>query len=110
MTLGRLLAAWLPVAIWFAGVAGVLARRLTPEHPYRAAARGAIEALVLTLLGSLWFDSLGTGAWWLPVTLVGALVALARTSPSGRPGFLLFAIDIIRYLGAGALLAWRLGR
>ena len=123
MTLGRLLLAWLPVAVWFAGATGV-ARRLTlPEgtfpslgvYLYRAVGRAFAEALVLTLLASLWFDTLGAGVWWLPVSLVGALVAIAGVTPvlpsvsySRRTVILLFLMDVVRYVGAGALLVWRL--
>jgi hypothetical protein len=123
MTFGRLLLAWLPVAVWFTGATGI-ARRLTlPEgtfpslgvYLYRAAGRAFTEALVLTLLASLWFDTLGSGVWWLPVTLVGALVAIAGVFPvlpsvphARRIVVLLVLMDVLRYLGAGALLVWRL--
>ena len=124
MTLGRLVLAWLPVAVWFTFATGI-ARRLTlaGETPpplgallLRAVRRASIESLVLTLLSSLWFDTLGAGAWWLPVSLVGALVALAGVTPvvpsvprSRSTLLLLFLIDVLRYVGAGALLVWRLG-
>jgi len=123
MTFGRLLLAWLPVAVWFAGATGVARRLTSPEgtfpslgvYLYRAAGRALIEALVLTLLASLWFDTLGSGVWWLPETLVGALVAIAGASPvlpsvshSRRIVVLLVLADILRYVGAGALLVWRL--
>lgn len=123
MTLGRLLLAWLPVAVCFAG-ATVLAARLTKfegtfsptrVYLYRAAGRASVEALALTLLTSLWFDTLGSGVWWLPVTLVGTLVAIAGAAPvlpsvphARRTIVVLFMIDVLRYVGAGALLTWRL--
>ena len=121
MTLGRLFLAWLPVALWFT-CATAIARHLAPAPQgdegipslgsllRRSSARSIVEALLLTLLASLWFDTLGAGAWWLPVTLVGALVAIAPSIPRSRgTAALLFLIDVLRYVGAGALLAWRLG-
>lgn len=124
MTLGRLLLAWLPVAALFA---------LTPPVGYRWDAppderylvwsfnRWEIgwrvaEAGVVTLFASLWFDSLGAGAWWLPFFLVGLLVAFPRrlvmwqhVEPARRRHLLVHAcLDVARYLAAGGLLAWRL--
>lgn len=111
MTLGRLVLAWLPVALWFAGVAAVARRLALTERPFAALARRAVvEALLLTLLASLWFDTLGAGAWWLPALLIGALVGLAPAIPQPRrTTVLLYLLDLLRYVGAGALLAWRLG-
>lgn len=111
MTLGRLVLAWLPVAVWFTG-ASVGARRLalTDRTFSRLAIRASVEGLVLTLLASLWLDTLGAGAWWLPVALMGTLVAIAGMTPQARRTVVLrFCIDVLRYLGAGALLVWRLG-
>ena len=123
MTLGRLLLAWLPVAVCFAGATGLAARLTEPGgtfsptlvYLYRAAGRASIEALALTLLASLWFDTLGSGVWWLPVMLVGTLVAIAGAAPvlpsvphSRRTIVVLFFVDVLRYVGAGALLMWRL--
>lgn len=121
MTLGRLFLAWLPVAVWFT-CAAAIARRLAlaPQGDEgipslgsllrRSSLRSMVEALLLTLLASLWFDTLGTGAWWLPVALVGALVAIAPSIPrSRRTTILRFLLDVLRYVGAGALLVWRLG-
>ena len=128
MTLGRLVIAWLLVVIWFGvslwvnvfiaaavlrimgrlgdGVMGDIARR---ELHWRV-----FEALLLTLFASLWFDSLGAGQWWL----VFGLVALLATVPTqlSRSGWSLGqrrfvipeAFELLRYLVAGALLAWRL--
>jgi hypothetical protein len=67
------------------------------------------------LLASLWFDSLGSGGWWLLFSLLGLLAAfpvrleaivLAGLPP--RPALRLAVLDALRYVGAGALLAWRL--
>ena len=123
MTLGRLFSAWLPVALLFAvappigyawdapggrAVAWALNRW---EMGWRLA-----EAGVVTLFASLWFDSLGHGGWWLLFLLVGLLVAFPRrlvmwqhVEPLRRRHLLQHAaLDVARYLAAGALLAWRL--
>ncbi|MGH7645411.1 MAG: hypothetical protein ACREMR_07475 [Gemmatimonadales bacterium] len=130
MTLGRLIFAWLPVAVWFALVPVVrsaLARRvsqtpgaghLTPgASPGIPLAWRAAEAGVVTLFASLWFDSLGHGGWWLVFLLVGLLAGFAaRVSQlSGgapeprRPAIVDGLIDTARYIVAGGILAWRLG-
>ena len=124
MTLGRLILAWLPVAVWFlaaqwAGRRWVLGEAAVPPpwRPGIAAARAAaIEAAGVTLFASLWFDSLGHGGWWLLFLLVGLLVAFAPrlgaapllTPPARRAVLLAGFADVARYLGAGAVLAWRL--
>ena len=124
MTLGRLLLAWLPVAVLFA---------ITPPLGYRwdaAVGEPAIvwsfnrweigwrlaEAGVVTLFASLWFDSLGAGGWWLLFLLIGLLVAFPRrlvmwqhVDAQRRRHLLVHAgLDVSRYVAAGALLAWRL--
>lgn len=109
MTLGRLLLAWIPVALWFAA-AGWAARRVTgvtgtPAPAAAALVAVAFEALVVTLFASLWFDSLGHGAWWVLFGLVGLLASALST----RPAFVAVAFSVLRYGGAGAILAWRLG-
>lgn len=109
MTLGRLLLAWLPVAAWF-GLAGWTAHRLvgvaaSPAPTTGALIATAIEALLVTLFASLWFDSLGHGGWWLLFGLVGILSA----GVPSRPPLVAVAFSLARYVGAGALLAWRLG-
>ena len=109
MTLGRLVLAWAPVAIWFVA-AGWAAHRVTgvtisPATTPATLVSGAFEALVVTLLASLWFDSLGHGEWWMLFGLVGLLASALST----RPAFAQVAFTIVRYFGAGAILAWRLG-
>jgi hypothetical protein len=125
MTLGRLILAWLPVAALFAltppigyawsgdvtGVPAVVWHHNRWEVWWRLA-----EAGVVTLFGSLWFDSLGAGGWWLLFFLVGLLVAFPRrlvmwqhVEPLRRRHLLTHAgLDVARYIAAGALLAWRL--
>jgi hypothetical protein len=118
VTLTRLLLAWLPVAAWFTivtyatpSLVGPLAQRLEASLlKWRV-----VEAGVLTLFASLWFDSLGRGGWWLLFLLVGALATIPRWLPEhGRevpPRVLLIGacVDLARYEIAGVLLAWRLG-
>lgn len=123
MSLGRLLLAWLPVALLF-----VLAPPV--GYPWSAASARALvwsfngweltwrlaEAGVVTLFASLWFDSLGAGGWWLLFVLVGLLAAFPRrlvmwqhVEPARRRHLLVHAcFDVARYVAAGGLLAWRL--
>jgi hypothetical protein len=122
VTLGRLILAWAPVSVWFVTI-GWVTRRLTTGtfstlrvYLLRAAGRSLVEGALLTLFASLWFDSLGAGGWWLLFALVGALVGLAGWGASlsslPRPrqtAALLYLLDLTRYVGAGALFAWRLG-
>ncbi|MBI1967426.1 MAG: hypothetical protein HYS40_05515 [Gemmatimonadetes bacterium] len=121
MTLGRLVLAWVPVAFWFL-IAGYVGRRLAgAAFPVERRSRRwadiwtLAEAGVVTLFASLWFDSLGRGGWWLLFLLVGLLAAfpvrlqaLLATQLPGRAELILGAVDVVRYVGAGAILAWRL--
>ena len=72
----------------------------------------AVEAGLLTLIASLWFDSLGSGGWWLLFLLIGLLATLHLWfPPTERPKRPLIAEslgNLVRYVVAGALLAWRL--
>lgn len=74
------------------------------------------EAGVVTLFASLWFDSLGHGGWWLLFFLLGLLAAspvrlrrLGLHDQSRRSELVWAFADTARYVGAGAMLAWRLG-
>lgn len=125
MTLGRLVLAWAVVVAWFAvatvATAIVVARSM-PLQPVedpvgtrnRVLRWRLIEAGLLTLIASLWFDSLGSGEWWLLFLLIGALVAFPawfRPRPAEVPWRVLVAnsvADLVRYVIAGGLLAWRL--
>jgi len=123
VTLLRLLLAWLPVAVWFLVGRAAAARWLDAPaaapppgvSAIRTAPPPAIEAGGVTLFASLWFDSLGAGGWWLLFALVGALVAAAPrlnsrgSGPWDRHAILLALADVVRYVVAGAILAWRLG-
>lgn len=128
MTLGRLLLAWGPVAAWF--VLAAWARWAAIVHRRPEAGVGLplpltpwslswllAEAGALTLFASLWFDSLGSGGWWLLFALVGFLTSfparmrqVAWTGGALRRLMLADATaDVARYVVGGAILAWRLG-
>jgi hypothetical protein len=106
LTLLRTGLAFLAVAALFVGygwVAGLRKRR--------DAIALAAEALALTLLGTLWFASLGHGGWVLVFLLLGLLVSAARTAagpgaaPSAQTAWLrATALSAVRYVAAGALL------
>jgi hypothetical protein len=125
VTLGRLVLAWIVVAAWFeiaTFATNYLVNRLAipadatvytgiPTHVLK---RRLVEAALVTLIASLWFDSLGSGGWWLLFLLLGALVTSPKwvaVGPDPAPRRALFAdtiCDLARYVVAGALLAWRL--
>ena len=125
MTLGRLVLAWIVTAAWFeiaTFASHYLYYRLALPNDTefvvgvssRLLVERLVEALLITLLGSLWFDSLGSGGWWLLFLLVGALVTLPKWFAIGEnpvPKRALVATacaHLVRYVVAGALLAWRL--
>ena len=126
MTLTRLVLAWLPVAAWFVVATYLIpllvAAASKPAEPpgVRAAVAVSlvrwrlIEAGLLTLFGSLWFDSLGSGGWWLLFLIVGALATvpawrLPRSEQLPRVARVAGACaDLARYIVAGSILAWRL--
>jgi hypothetical protein len=124
VTLSRLVVAWVVVVLWFAiatyATAGAVARSMPPADGaaplarHRALTWRLIEAGLLTLIASLWFDSLGSGESWLLFLLIGALVAVPawfRSRPADVPARVLVihtVADLARYVIAGALLAWRL--
>jgi len=125
MTLGRLALAWIVVAAWFEIAAYVthhiVAKLVIPPGatvyagiPFHLIKRRAVEAALVSLIASLWFDSIGSGESWLLFLLIGALVT--------SPAWFVRALDpiptraivadtvcnLLRYVVAGALLAWRL--
>ena len=125
MTLGRLVLAWIVVAAWFGlatFVAPYIVARVTDPSQQNFMVFVSIpllkwrlaEAGLLTLLASLWFDSLGSGQWWLLFLLIGALATIPTlyTRPSletSRNALIAGAIgELVRYVLAGGLLAWRL--
>ena len=128
MSLGRLVLAWLPVALEFTIVGGLGLRlydadAARPADVWNVAGRHwmftqwdllwwSVEAAIVTLFASLWFDSLGHGGWWLLFLLLGLIVAVARLPQRAwqrREAVARSIRDILRYILAGAILAWRLG-
>ena len=116
MALIRLAGGWLAVVAWLF-LWGLVASRLGSLRRDGKLRRMRVylgEAVLLTLLGALWFGSLGAGAWWLVFGLVGAL----REWPGSRgrrPAEAPVAaslggalLGVVRTVVAGGLLAWRL--
>jgi hypothetical protein len=118
MSLSNLLVAWALVSALFllwevasmrlshAGNAGGWLR--APARIYIAA------ALVLTLLGTLWFASIGSGTWPLVFCLLGILmewpgpVRHGIHAPDGsRPAARRILLGTLRVLAAGAVM-WAL--
>ena len=125
MTLGRLVVAWLVVGVWFevaTFATHYLFHRLAvpANEPFlfaissRLLVQRLVESLLITLLASLWFDSLGSGGWWLLFLLIGALITVPKWFAIGenpapkRAAFAAAFAHLLRYVGAGALLALRL--
>jgi hypothetical protein len=116
MGLSRLLGGWLAVVVWLLVWELVASRFGSARSDGRL--RGARvhlgEALILALLGGLWFGSLGSGEWWLVFGLVGVLrewPAPRWRLPAERPDPIsigLALLRVVRTMVAGGLLAWRL--
>lgn len=94
MVFGRVVGAW--VAVWAVLIAWRALERGVRggEEPLvrslgHSAGALAVEALLLTLLGGLWFASLGSGSGWLVFLLVGLLVEVPHRlrTPEGRAAF-----------------------
>jgi len=123
VTLGRLILACVLVAAWFVLatyaiplLVGVISRPSAQPSAWVVVERSLlrwclIEAGLLTLFGSLWFDSLGSGGWWLLFLIVGALATLPRwrlRRSMPLPGIARVVgagADLARYVVAGAILA-----
>ena len=125
MTLGRLVFAWIVVTAWFGlatfAIAYIVATVAAfPQQSHSIAVPASllkwrvVEAGLLTLIASLWFDSIGSGQWWLLFVLIGALATVsiwygAPPDKTPRRASIAGAVaDIGRYVIAGGLLAWRL--
>ena len=65
MALSRIVVAWLGVLALFLLAEAVSGRVLHRPGRWLHLSVQAAQALLLTLLGALWFASLGTGSWWL---------------------------------------------
>jgi hypothetical protein len=108
VALSRLVLAWLGVLALFLLAEAAVGRR--PVVPKNVA-----QSLLLTLLGSLWFASLGTGAWWLIFLLIGGLMELSAATEGKRVkqrdwrDLAAHALGIARVVAAGGWLAWQLG-
>lgn len=116
MALSRLAGGWIAVVVWLL-LWELVASRFGALRGGGKLGRAGVyvgEALLLTLLGGLWFGSLGGGGWWLVFGLVGALREWpmprsgrpAERSATVSPGVSLLWMS--RTLVAGGLLAWRL--
>ena len=106
MTLARLALGFFAVAALFAGIGWA-----TGLRNRRSATILTCEALVLTLLGTLWFASIGKGGWILVFALVGLLASGAdrwlNAVDKGAPLQPLLRPTLfttIRYVIAGGLL------
>jgi len=125
MSLGRLALAWIVVAAWFEIAAYVthyiVTKLVIPRGatvytgiPTHLIKRRAVEAALVSLIASLWFDSIGNGESWLLFLLIGALVTspawfVRALDPIPKRAIVADTVcNLLRYVGAGALLAWRL--
>lgn len=112
MAFTRVVLAWLAAAVWLVGWE-LVARRLRQEAAARAVAPVPLpllagEALWLALFAALWIASIGAGAFWLVLLLVGlasawtpVLSAPLPLTPQKRAVAL--ATRVGRVLGAGLL-------
>ncbi len=104
MTLLPLALACLAVAALFEGVGWLVG----PRKRGNAVALAA-EALCLTLVGSLWFSSLGHGGWVLLFALLGLVSSAAAGAAGTGMGVRATALTTARYVAAGGILALLLG-
>ena len=117
MALLDLIAAWLLVAAWFVGwelVSARLGRGANAGGWLRAPVRIYVaEAILVTLLGTLWFASLGSGGWPLIFGLIGLLMEWPgpvrhgfRAPDGSRRALVRVVSGAVRLVGAGAILWW----
>jgi hypothetical protein len=110
-------AAWLLVVTWFVAWEAVTARldRSRNEGGWlRAPVRiYVVEALLLTLLATLWFASIGSGGWPLVFAFIGLLMEWPgpvrhglRAEDGSWRAFVRVASGVVRVVGAAALVAW----
>lgn len=107
--------AWLMVTVWlflWEGIVRQVGRGGSGAWLRAPALSYGVEGLLLTLLAALWFASLGSGGWGLLFGVLGALMAwpglLADRRQASWRGVATSAAAVLRIVGAGALLAWRL--
>ncbi len=116
MSLSRIVLAWLATSAWFALAELALARlRGQPGAGRGPAPRWvpAVEGMLFTLFGALWFGSFGPGrgGWILLFVLLGLLLelpvrlrdAVQRSQPRGLVAAV--AIGAMRWVVAGGILA-----
>lgn len=117
MSLTRIVLGWLATSAWFALVELVLARLKGVPGPGRGPAPrwgAAVEGLLFTLFGALWFGSFGPGrgGWVLLFALLGLLLELParlrdpvqRSQPKGLAAAVVVAV--LRWVVAGGILAF----
>jgi hypothetical protein len=116
MNLTRIILAWLATSAWFALAELALARLKGASVSSRGPApkwAPAVEGLLFTLFGALWFGSFGPGrgGWILLFLLLGLLLelpvrlrdAVQRAQPKGLAAAV--AISVLRWVIAGGILA-----
>jgi hypothetical protein len=104
MTLLRIALAFLAVGALFVGSGWALGVRKRGNAVALTA-----EALLLTLLASLWFASLGHGGWVLVFLLLGLLSSAATGAAGTGMTTRSTALTTARYVVAGALLTLLVG-
>lgn len=119
MSLTEVAVAWLLTAVWFV-IWEMGAARLSRGSNAGGWLRAPVqiylaEALVLTLFGALWFGSLGSGGWPLMFGFLGLLMEWPGSLRVGQrpPGTArrrarLILGGILRVIGAGAIMWWRM--
>ncbi len=115
MSLTTVVEAFVLVAVVF-NAAGLLTARWTPGPGLlsRVWPGATFEALILTLVATLWFGSLGHGGWAILFLLLGALPAgdrWVRRALAGAPRrreATVFVASLLKYLVAGLGCVWLL--
>lgn len=111
MSLTSLVLAAAVVAAWFLGFAVALRKASGGASPVLWPIEAG-EAILVTMFAALWFGSLGHGGWAVLFAVVGLLVeGPARLRhradrPLDGRAWIPALLGVLRYLGAGALLAW----
>lgn len=110
MTLTWLLVAAAAVTAWSLAWSFAARKLLQDERPlpWRV---DASESLLVTMFASLWFQSLGHGAWWVLFLVLALLVEgpvrlrHQGDRPDGVPVWRAVVLGAIRWLGAGLILS-----